>query len=65
VPRLLILSNRLPVTLRVTDGEVSVEPSAGGLTTALRALHEGSDSLWIGWSGAPSPASAKRRETAS
>jgi trehalose 6-phosphate synthase/phosphatase len=57
----LILSNRLPVTLRVTDGEVSVEPSAGGLSTAVRGVHEEGDSLWIGWSGSPAPACAEAR----
>ncbi|MFL5577841.1 MAG: trehalose-6-phosphate synthase [Gemmatimonadaceae bacterium] len=49
--RLLIVSNRLPVTAAVRDDEVVIEPSVGGLATGLRPLHERSDGLWIGWPG--------------
>jgi trehalose 6-phosphate synthase/phosphatase len=49
--RLLIVSNRLPVTVRLERGEVSITRSAGGLATGLRGPHEQSDSLWIGWPG--------------
>ncbi|APR83222.1 Alpha,alpha-trehalose-phosphate synthase [Minicystis rosea] len=49
--RLIIVSNRLPVTLRVEGDEISVAPSAGGLATALRGPHAQGDSLWIGWPG--------------
>jgi len=51
VGKLLIVSNRLPVTLRSEADEVSVVPSAGGLATALRGPHAQRDSLWIGWPG--------------
>ncbi len=51
MPRLLLVSNRLPVTVRAERGEVSVIRSAGGLATALRSPHENLDSLWIGWPG--------------
>ncbi|AKT42123.1 bifunctional alpha,alpha-trehalose-phosphate synthase (UDP-forming)/trehalose-phosphatase [Chondromyces crocatus] len=50
-PRLLIVSNRLPVTVRTDRGELSVAPSAGGLATGLRGPHTKSDGLWIGWPG--------------
>ena len=49
--RLLIVSNRLPVTVRVTDGRAAVRRSAGGLATGLRGPHERSGGLWIGWPG--------------
>ena len=49
--RLLIVSNRLPVTVACVDGEVQLAPSTGGLATGLRALHEPSTSTWIGWPG--------------
>jgi trehalose 6-phosphate synthase/phosphatase len=49
--RTLIVSNRLPMTARIEDGEVRVEQSDGGLATGLRGVHEREGGLWIGWSG--------------
>ena len=49
--RLIIVSNRLPVTVRVEHGEPVVHMSVGGLATGLRAPHERADGLWIGWPG--------------
>ncbi|MEO7108802.1 MAG: bifunctional alpha,alpha-trehalose-phosphate synthase (UDP-forming)/trehalose-phosphatase [Polyangiaceae bacterium] len=48
--RLIVVSNRLPVTLRIEHGEIEAHPSAGGLATALRSV-VGGDMLWIGWPG--------------
>ena len=45
VDRLLIVSNRLPVTVKAELGEVRVVPSAGGLATGLRGPHERSNGL--------------------
>jgi trehalose 6-phosphate synthase/phosphatase len=50
--RLLIVANRLPVTVRSTPDGVEVERSSGGLATGLSRPHEQSGGLWIGWSGA-------------
>ena len=49
--RLLIVSNRLPVT--VIDGPTGpeVRRSVGGLATGLRGPHERAGGLWIGWPG--------------
>jgi trehalose 6-phosphate synthase/phosphatase len=52
MPRLLIVANRLPITVRPTDSGVEVQRSTGGLATGLMRPHEQSDGLWIGWSGA-------------
>lgn len=49
--RVLIVSNRLPVTVRLEHGKVQVSPSAGGLATAMRGPHAQTNSLWIGWPG--------------
>jgi trehalose 6-phosphate synthase/phosphatase len=49
--RLIIVSNRLPVTVRVHDGQATVRRSVGGLATGLRTPHEQSSGLWIGWPG--------------
>ncbi|HYO53780.1 bifunctional alpha,alpha-trehalose-phosphate synthase (UDP-forming)/trehalose-phosphatase [Archangium sp.] len=49
--RLLLVSNRLPVTVKADKEGVSVVRSAGGLATGLRGPHERSGGLWIGWPG--------------
>ena len=49
--RLLIVSNRLPVTVSVHDGRPVVSQSAGGLVTGLLGPHDRSGGLWIGWPG--------------
>jgi trehalose 6-phosphate synthase/phosphatase len=51
--RLLIVANRLPITVSATEGGVEVQRSTGGLATGLMRPHENSDGLWIGWTGAP------------
>jgi len=56
--RLLIVSNRLPVNARTTPAGVRTTASGGGLATGLRAWHEHSDALWIGWPGDLSGATA-------
>ena len=62
--RLLIVSNRLPVTADVDGDSVSLSLSGGGLATGMRGLYrrEGA-ALWIGWPGALDGASeAARRD---
>ncbi|MFN8600377.1 MAG: bifunctional alpha,alpha-trehalose-phosphate synthase (UDP-forming)/trehalose-phosphatase [Candidatus Binatia bacterium] len=59
--RLIIVSNRLPVTIR-TDGEsVRLERSPGGLATGLAGPHARADGLWIGWPGDVASLSEERR----
>ena len=49
--RLLIVANRLPIIARMRDSAIGIERSSGGLATGLSAVHDSSDSLWIGWPG--------------
>jgi len=49
--RVLIVSNRLPVTAHVANDEVRLSDASGGLATGLRPYHENSGGLWIGWPG--------------
>src|SRR3990172_7148175 len=49
--RLLIVSNRLPVTLRRDDEHAVLDESVGGLATGLAGPHRRADGLWIGWPG--------------
>ncbi len=47
----IIISNRLPIQLQISNGEITAVPSVGGLATGMKSVHSGKDSLWIGWSG--------------
>lgn len=47
----IIISNRLPVQLQISNGNINAIPSVGGLATGMKSVHSGSESLWIGWSG--------------
>jgi len=52
--RLLVVSNRLPVSVVKKGKSVSFKPSAGGLATGLGALFQGAyEGKWFGWPGAP------------
>lgn len=60
-PRLITVSNRLPVTVSSTPDGFVLHPSAGGLATGIRGLHEQLESIWIGWPGDISRLEAGRR----
>ncbi len=48
--KLIIVSNRLPVTLQQeAEGHWSVTPSSGGLVTAMTPVLKRRGGLWIGW----------------
>jgi trehalose 6-phosphate synthase/phosphatase len=49
--RLLIVSNRLPVTIVESHGRAVVRQSVGGLATGMRGPHQQRNGLWIGWPG--------------
>src|SRR5690349_12613530 len=49
--RVLIVSNRLPVTVQESGGGVEVVPSAGGLASGLRGYYQSASAMWIGWPG--------------
>jgi trehalose 6-phosphate synthase/phosphatase len=49
--RLLVVSNRLPVTLRRSGDQWRTERSAGGLATAMNPILKQSGGAWIGWPG--------------
>jgi len=51
MPRLLIISNRLPLNVERKDGKLNFQPSLGGLATALGAFYKSRPSLWLGWPG--------------
>ncbi len=49
----IIISNRLPLQINITDKDIEVTPSVGGLATGLKSFHKEGDSIWIGWTGLP------------
>ena len=61
--RVLIVSNRLPMTVRQdAHGAISIEQSSGGLATGMRGPHERSGGWWIGWPGELTGIDASRSE---
>lgn len=60
--RIIIVSNRLPVTVNKRKGELIFYPSAGGLATGLNSLDEQWDKIWVGWPG-EEIRDAKQRES--
>ena len=53
--RLVIISNRLPITINKEAGELIYYPSAGGLATGLDSLEDSREKIWIGWPGREIP----------
>lgn len=52
--KLVVVSNRLPVrTAQDENGKWEVQPSPGGLVTALNPVLEKNHGTWIGWVGCP------------
>lgn len=49
--RIIIISNRLPVTIKKNMNGLAFEQSAGGLATGMSTLQEKNERLWIGWPG--------------
>jgi len=49
--RLLIVSNRLPITIEKRKGSLHFRHSVGGLATGLGSFYKSYDSTWIGWCG--------------
>src|SRR5690606_2521644 len=47
----IIVSNRLPLEIQLSENEITVVPSVGGLATGLKSVHEQGNGIWIGWSG--------------
>ncbi len=59
--RVILVSNRLPVTVRVDRGEL-LASSTGGVATGLKGVHERSGGTWVGWPGDISRLNATQRE---
>lgn len=66
--RLVIVSNRLPITAEESSGGLIFKPSAGGLATGIKTYieHLGekrgrfSDRIWVGWPGIDIPERSRK-----
>ena len=47
----IIVSNRLPLQVKIENNTLNIKPSVGGLATGLKSVHEEGNGIWIGWSG--------------
>ena len=51
MPRILIVSNRLPVKVKGAGTSFTLQHSEGGLATGLGAIYNELNTVWIGWPG--------------
>ncbi len=49
--QVIIVSNRLPVSVKKADGKLVYSPSVGGLATGLSSYAKDKNNTWIGWPG--------------
>ena len=49
--KLIVASNRLPVTVRRSRSELKAERSSGGLVAAMEPAMQRMGGIWIGWPG--------------
>jgi trehalose 6-phosphate synthase/phosphatase len=49
--KLIVVSNRLPVSVAKRAGEVQFQRSPGGLATGLASVFESYEGFWVGWPG--------------
>jgi len=57
-PRLLVLSNRLPFTVKTDRGRAHAAQSTGGLVAALEPALRRRGGAWLGWAGGVIPAAS-------
>jgi trehalose 6-phosphate synthase/phosphatase len=53
--KLILVSNRLPVTVTAEGGQLDFKASAGGLATGLSSFYQERSSVWVGWPGSVPP----------
>ncbi|HEU4478153.1 MAG TPA: trehalose-6-phosphate synthase, partial [Pyrinomonadaceae bacterium] len=61
--RIVVVSNRLPVTLKRVGENWQTRKTAGGLATAMKPVLQQSNGLWIGWSGEASGTNDEKRRS--
>ncbi len=49
--KVILVSNRLPVTIKKVKGKYTFENTVSGLVSGLDRFHRSSKGLWVGWPG--------------
>lgn len=49
--RIILVSNRLPVTVNFEGQEMTLQQSGGGLATGLKGARAREGNIWVGWPG--------------
>ena len=62
-PRLVVVSNRLPVALEKNGDSQRLKPGSGGLVTALTPILKDRGGIWIGWLGTTETLSIRQLRT--
>ncbi len=60
--RVVVVSNRLPVTLRRSNDTWQSKKTAGGLATAMQHVLRQSNGIWVGWTGETSSRNDSARQ---
>ena len=61
--KVIIISNRLPVSVEMSEQSINYKMSIGGLATGLKSYHNKSDSIWVGWPGITSDCLTENEKT--
>jgi trehalose 6-phosphate synthase/phosphatase len=61
VGRVVVVSNRLPVTTAIVGDQITLSPASGGLATGLSDWHARSTAVWVGWPGTTARVTASQR----
>ena len=57
---LILVSNRLPVTVRRIGNRLDVQPNPGGVAAGLASFHRELQARWFGWPGSLAPGESKQ-----
>jgi len=57
---LILVSNRLPVTVRRVGNRLEVQPNPGGVAAGLASVHQELRGRWFGWPGSIAPGEVKQ-----
>ena len=60
--RLILVANRLPVSVDFSNEQLIIKDSHGGLATGMRGLHKQQEMSWVGWPGGAPNSDAQRAD---